>query len=363
MKWGIKMNTKIKRIIAVTLAISAFSIIEPTKHINLTSTVKVNAAVKGADLKGISLGDGIIDFKYSKTEYTLTLDSSVEKLAVRAKPNESEAEVRINGNQVYESNNYESEVNLDKGENTITIKVNNGSKNKTYTITVIRGKIEEEKQIYLSNITLSTGELNFAKETTSYNIGVKSDVDKVSIKAKPEDEDYDVEIDGVTVDNDNNYKKTVSLDKGNNEIKIRIEDKDDHEKIYILNINRGEINTTTNTSNTETSGNMSPNTTSIAKGWLLNNGQWYYLDENGNKQTSWKSVNGKWYYLDTNGIMKTGWQFVNNDWYYLDSNGVMETGWFKNRDGKWYYLYDSGTMAKNTTIGGFKIDSTGVWIK
>ena len=60
--------------------------------------------------------------------------------------------------------------------------------------------------------------------------------------------------------------------------------------------------------------------------------------------------------------MKTGWQSVNNEWYYLDSTGIMKTGWLKNSDGKWYYLNNSGVMAKNTTVGGFKLDSNGVWV-
>lgn len=350
------MNKKIKRIIAFTLVISTFSIIEPIKHIDLINTVEANAAVVGAELEKISLGRGSIDFKHSKTEYSLTLDSSVEELEVRARPKESDAKVEINGSQVDESNNYESVVNLDKGENIITIKVQNGTKKKTYTLTVIRGKIEEEKQIYLSDITLSTGELNFSKDITSYNIDVEQNVKEVTIKVKPEDEEYEVEIDRVTVNDDNNYKRTVSLDNGNNVIKIRIQDDDDHEKIYILNINRSVKDTKNNTSQIDTK-------IQIAKGWSLNNGQWYYIDQVGNKQIGWKLIDEKWYYLDASGIMKKGWQFINNNWYYLDANGAMRTGWLKNEDGKWYYLYNSGAMAKSTIIDGFKINSSGVWIK
>jgi len=380
-----KMNKKIKRIVAFTLVISSFSIIEPIKHITLTNAVEANAAVVGAELEKISLGRGSIDFKHSKTEYSLTLNSSVEELEVRATPKESDAKVEINGNEVYESSNYESVVNLDKGENTIIIKVQNGTKKKTYTLTVIRGKIEEEKQIYLSDISLSTGDLDFSKEVTSYNIDVEQNVKEISIKAKPEDTKYDVEIDRVTANDDNNYKKTVSLDNGNNVIKIRIQDDDDHEKVYTLNINRGGASTTTNTSANASNNGTKTNTTetnsttnainptqttgvsnsniSTTKGWTLNNGDWYYIDEKGNKQTSWKSVDGKWYYLDQNGVMKKGWQFINSNWYFLDINGAMRTGWLKNQDGKWYYLYNSGVMAKSTIIDGFKIDSTGAWIK
>ncbi|WP_291703524.1 cadherin-like beta sandwich domain-containing protein [Clostridium sp.] len=338
------MNKKIKRIISIALAISAFSAIEPSKYLNFM-TIKAYARVKGADLEKISLGRGLIDFKSSKTEYTLKLNSSIDELEVRATPKDEDAEVKINGNEVYKSNGYEEVVSLDKGENTVTIKVQNGSKKNTYTITVIRGEIEEEKQIYLDSISLSKGDIDFSKEETSYNINVPSDVKDVSIKAVPEDTDYDVEIDGITAYEDKNYKRTVSLENGDNKVEIKIQDDDEHEKIYTLHINKGAISTST------------------TNGWILNNGQWSYINEKGNKETSWKQIKGIWYFLDSNGIMKTGWQNVNGQWYYLDLTGAMKTGWIKNSDGKWYYLYDSGAMAKNTVISGYQLDSNGVWIK
>lgn len=369
------MNKSIKCLVTCVLAINTFSIIEPIEYINLTNTVEASATVRGADLKDISLGRGSIDFKYSKTEYTLTLDSSVEELKIGAKPRESEAQVEINGVKVYESDNYKREVKLDKGENKITIEVKNGSKKKTYTLTVIRGKVEEEKQIYLNNISLNIGDIEFSKETTSYDIDIESRIREISIKAEPEDEDYYVEIDGVTVDKDDNYKRTISLNNETNEIKIKIQDDDEHEKIYALNIKRIGVSASTNmqSSSTNSSGDLTTYTTNQSqdtnkkaltiKGWYLDNGKWYYLNENGQKQVGWKAIEGKWYYLDVNGMMGTGWQSINGEWYYLDSSGAMKTGWLKNEDGKWYYLYDSGTMAKNTTIDGFRLNSSGAWIK
>lgn len=359
------MNKKIKRIVAIGLTISAFSTIEPSKYINLM-TKKAYADVKGADLKKISLGNGGINFKASKTDYTVQLDSSIDQLKVGATPAEDTAEVRINGTKVSESDDYKKVINLDKGSNTITINVENGSKKKTYTITAIRGTIEEN-QIYLNNISLSEGDINFSQKQTDYNVNVSADTSDVSIRAVPEDNDYDVEIDEVTASEDDNYKRTVNLKDGDNEVKIRIRDKDDHEKIYTLHINRGTATTSIQSSSTTTAnkqGTNGTNTSTVAaKGWILNNGQWCYINEKGNKDTGWKQINGIWYYLDTNGVMKTGWQNVNEAWYYLDSNGKMKTGWFKNSDGKWYYLYDSGAMAKNATISGYKLDSNGAWAK
>lgn len=348
------MNKEIKRIIAIVLTISAFSVIEPIKYINLTGAEKASAEVTGADLKDISLEKGQVDFKSSKTTYTVNLKSSIEKLEISAKPKDSNATVEINGTEVSEDNNYERVVNLDKGENTIYIKVTNGSKKKTYTLNIIRGEVEE---IFLKNITLDNGKINFSKETTSYDIDVDTNTKVIDIKAEPEEDNYEVEINGTNVDDDNDYERTVALDKGKNEIKIRIEDKDGTEKTYTLNINRAATASTTTSSNTQ-----NPVVNTPSKGWVSNNGQWCYFNEDGSKQTGWSQINGKWYYLDSNGIMKTGWQFVNNEWYYLELNGTMKTGWFKNSDGKWYFLYNSGVMAKNTTIDGYKLNTAGAWI-
>ena len=97
------------------------------------------------------------------------------------------------------------------------------------------------------------------------------------------------------------------------------------------------------------------------KGWQKDSDKWYYLDESGIMQTGWEKVNGTWYYLNSSGAMVTGWQKISGVWYYLKPSGAMATGWQK-ISGKWYYLYSSGAMAKNTTINGYKINSSGVAI-
>ncbi|MDR3593449.1 cadherin-like beta sandwich domain-containing protein [Clostridium sp.] len=364
------MNKRIKRITTIALTISAFSVMEPSKYLNLMTT-KAYADVKGAELDALSVDYGTLNFKASKTDYSLQYDVSKDKMTVTARPQSEFAdttEVRINGTTVTADDEYKREIDLDKGSNTITIDVENGSKKKTYTIEVMRGHIDET-QIYLDDIKLSDGDINFSQDKTDYNVNVSADTSDISIKAIPENTDYDEEIDGVTVTDDNNYKKTVTLKDGNNDVSIRIRDTDDHEKIYTLHINKGAANTQTQASNNTTNTTTNQQGTNVtvpsatAKGWVLNNGQWNYIDEKGNKETGWKQINSVWYYLDTNGAMKTGWLNANGDWYYLDSSGAMKTGWFKDYDGKWYYLYDSGAMAKNATVGGYKLDSNGAWIK
>ncbi|WP_143319821.1 N-acetylmuramoyl-L-alanine amidase family protein [Clostridium sp. HBUAS56010] len=110
-------------------------------------------------------------------------------------------------------------------------------------------------------------------------------------------------------------------------------------------------------------------------GWQQKNSIWYYLNPSSTTGTEgamvkgWIKLNNVWYYLNpstttgTEGAMITGWINHNNKWYYTENGGVMQEGW-KQVNGKWYYFYPGeGSMAVNTTIGGFPVDGNGVWNK
>ncbi|WP_309859135.1 bifunctional 2',3'-cyclic-nucleotide 2'-phosphodiesterase/3'-nucleotidase [Bacillus sp. SLBN-46] len=97
--------------------------------------------------------------------------------------------------------------------------------------------------------------------------------------------------------------------------------------------------------------------------WAKVNGKWYFFNIHGAMQTGWVKDGTKWYFLDkTNGDMKTGWVFTGKKWYFLASSGAMKTGWVFTGS-KWYYLKADGSMAANTTIGGYKLGKDGAWIK
>ena len=146
----------------------------------------------------------------------------------------------------------------------------------------------------------------------------------------------------------------------------------DKEDTIGKNDNSGAVNSEKVTGWTKDKNNekwyyLDPNSGEKKTGWFKDtDGKWYYLDSNsGEMKTGWfKDTDGKWYYLDSNsGEMKTGW-FNDTDgkWYYLDSNsGEMKTGWFNDTDGKWYYLNSDGSMAYDTYIDGYYVNSNGVY--
>ncbi len=61
--------------------------------------------------------------------------------------------------------------------------------------------------------------------------------------------------------------------------------------------------------------------------WDQEDGEWVYLDRNGDKVTDeWKKSNGYWYYLDEDGYMAKDRVIEDDDdKYYVDSNGVRVT--------------------------------------
>ncbi len=96
-------------------------------------------------------------------------------------------------------------------------------------------------------------------------------------------------------------------------------------------------------------------------GFVKNGDKTQFYDVTGHLvKSSWINIEGKWYYFDEQGLMITGWLIKENEWYYFGNDGIMKDSQWVNIEGKWYYFNDSGIMEVNTTIDGYKINSSGV---
>ncbi|AEL11450.1 choline binding protein [Streptococcus pseudopneumoniae IS7493] len=62
---------------------------------------------------------------------------------------------------------------------------------------------------------------------------------------------------------------------------------------------------------------------------------------------------------NSNGSMATGWLLDNGSWYYLNSNGDMKVSQWFQVSGKWYYVDESGMLAVNTTVNGYRVNANG----
>lgn len=78
---------------------------------------------------------------------------------------------------------------------------------------------------------------------------------------------------------------------------------------------------------------------SLVKGWLLDGGRWYWLDPaDGSMATGLNECNGTPYIFNGSGAMiSSQWALVDNNWYYADSNGLLHGGWLL-LGNSWYYL-------------------------
>jgi len=101
----------------------------------------------------------------------------------------------------------------------------------------------------------------------------------------------------------------------------------------------------------------------VTTGWVqATDGTWSYNKADGTKATGWLQNGATWYYLNATGTMATGWVNDKGTWYYLNGSGAMLTGWV-NDNGTWYYLNGSGAMLSNTVVDGYKLGTSGAWVK
>lgn len=243
-----------------------------------------------AYLRGLYLSDGNISFSKKETSYDLSVSEDVDEIVVRATPEDDDDLVEINESSVDEDDNYEKTVSLDKGNNTITIYVENDEDDITYTLNVYRGK------------------------TTTTTTSTNSDAQTFTIQNSTGNFDAWQRIDGKWkyIDGTGTVLKNQWWFDKNTGINYYL--KEDGER---------------------------------ATGWLYNNNNWYYFNENGEMKTGWVNVNKNWYYLNKSGAMKMGWlEDSTGNWYYLDNSGAMKTGWIEDSNGKSYYLDSTGKMTK-----------------
>ena len=270
------MNKRIKKIIALTVAFSAIMTIAPKTFLGETAkpayaasyTAKngelTSLTVKSMNGDKLSLKDGYngdtVKLSDDK-EYFVKLTDDSEGVVINAEAKGSDRIVRIFLTDDDDATAYKpgDKLYLGKGNTTVYVRTYASlsdfreakDKDKDVSICEEEYKVNIKKTtessyedstqdpVYLKNLSLNKGDITFLKQRTTYNVKVSSSVSEIRITAEPEDDSARVRIDGSLVDEDDNYKKTISLDKGKNEIKIKVTDSKDNQRVYTLNITRG----------------------------------------------------------------------------------------------------------------------------
>lgn len=383
------MKKIIKGIFTIVLTICSIVGIESIILFNLAC---VNAYAQTKEdkpfLKSIYINKGEdIEFSKDIDNYIVDVDKEEEEIYLRAKPEDDNCIVRINGEVADKENKYKKNIKLNMGKNKIIIEVSsnekfadddyyNSLKNETeeedeqenkrkskeekaeiseYVVYVYRGG---PSTVYLKNLMIDQKNVGFVKNNNFYNLDIDEDNSIVEFQFSKFDDRDTILVNNNDLKNANTLKIKFN-GIGKYTVTIDVVDYETKRKgTYIFNIYYG-IEVTPNVSDS-INAVLKPNQWVIVNGrWQFNDAlgqplrnQWYYdnkykgyfyFNGRGNMKTGWVNIKGNTYYLGNDGMMQTGWIQYENEWYYLDRNGVMRTGWIKD-NGSWYYLNDDGSM-------------------
>lgn len=190
-------------------------------------------------LDKLSVDSESISLSKSKVEYTYSVSNNIDKVKIKAVPEDDNYTVRVNGSKVDEDESYKATVSLSTGVNEITVKVEDEDNN--------------DKRVYKLKITRGN-----ATDNTKTNSIVANNVNKW-VQENGVWKYYDVT--GNALRNSWFYDKNYS-------------------KTYYLQWDG-----------------------SMALQWLNINGKWYYFGQDGGMKIGWIIDNGKYYYLYSDGSM------------------------------------------------------------
>ena len=196
--------------------------INVTSETGVTRTYTINITrpdtrSKNNYLSSLAVSNTNITFNRNTLVYNLSTTS--DNVQISATKDDNKASVTGTGR-----------FNLNYGINTYRVNVTaeNGS-TRTYTININREDTRSSNN-NLKSLTLSKGNLNFNKSTTTYNVDVDKDTTSVKIEATLED---------VKASFENGFgPRTINLNPGNNTIYIKVRNEIGNVKTYTININR-----------------------------------------------------------------------------------------------------------------------------
>ena len=287
-------------------------------------------------LENIITSEGTLEFLRDTTTYKLDLDQSVDTVTIGAPPEDDEYLVTVNGSKVKVGDDYEKEISLVKGANTVKIiikdEVNN--KTKTYNLTINRGSAKDPQ----NTDTTTTKKSGWVETSEGWQY---NDENGILLKNSWL---FDKEAKLYCYLDENGFRKTGWFkDK---EIWYLLDSKgvmltgwqDKDGSKYFLKSSGAMITGWHKESVSQSTKNTGTTTTGSE---VIDN--WYYLNSNGSMKTGWLSDGGKWYFLNESGIMQKGWLISNNSKYYLNADGSMATG-TKTIEGKIYKFTNSGAL-------------------
>lgn len=182
------------------------------------------------NLATLKLSNGTITFNKNTTTYNVDVDSKITSIKIESTLEDAKAS--------FVKNFGPRTLNLNYGKNTALLKVKaENGKEKIYTLNITR-KDDRSNNANLRSITLSSGTVDFNKDTVAYQIAVANEVESINISATPEDAKAKVE-----------FKENISLKEGANVTEIKVTAENGTTKSYKLTIIRSLKDQTLDTNN------------------------------------------------------------------------------------------------------------------
>ena len=99
--------------------------------------------------------------------------------------------------------------------------------------------------------------------------------------------------------------------------------------------------------------------------WINLDGNWYYTKSGGYMATNeWILYKNNWYWIGKDNVMFSNtWMQYKDKWYYFENNGEIVKDQWKEINKKWYHFNNEGILSVSTTVGKYKVDANGEWIK
>lgn len=266
---------------------------DKTRTYTLTVYRGTSSSYDDAYLDSLKVNGLSVDILKEKTSYDVSAKESIDEITIKAVPEDEDDVVKINGKTVDEDDDYEKEIDLNKGKNAVEIKIKDDDDKyeKVYTLNITRGTVTTTP-----TTTIKANQWIYVNGKMQYNDYLGNPLKSTWFWDRNSSKYYYLDSDG--------YKATGWLYNNSH--------------WYLLSYDGAML-----------------------KGWQYTNGAWYYLDESGAMKTGWfKDFNGTWYYLNNNGTMRTGWLIYSGKYYYLNSNGAMAyntniNGYKLGADGAW----------------------------
>ncbi len=170
------------------------------------------------DLKKLTIDEGNIKFNKNTTTYNIEVEPNVSKINISAEKEDANAK--------FVDKYGPRKIDLKYGNNKIEIKVQAENQTiKVYTINVNR-KDNRSDNANLKNIIVNPGNLVFDSNKDTFELTVKSDVNKIEINPEVADSHSKVIIDN------------QDLKEGLNKIKITVIAENGNKKIYTINVTK-----------------------------------------------------------------------------------------------------------------------------